>query len=75
MRFVQITEDSAGNRWCAEFEPGSTTPVRQWVERLHMVYTPCGEVGSQHLYITDYQWEFMTGFDNLYPSSWNCWGP
>jgi hypothetical protein len=32
MRIVQVQEDTAGTKYYAEFEPGSTAPVRTWVE-------------------------------------------
>lgn len=64
MRLVQMTEDTAGNRWFLEFDAGSTAPVRRWVERPQRVYIPSGEVGSEQLYIIDYQWEFINPSDN-----------
>jgi len=30
---VHMQEDTAGNRYYSEFEPGCTGPIRTWVER------------------------------------------
>lgn len=52
MRLVQMTEDTAGNRWFLEFDAGSTAPVRRWVERPQRVYIyPLGK-SDQSSYIS-----------------------
>lgn len=32
MRFCSIHYDTAGTKWCSEFEPGCTAAVRSWRE-------------------------------------------
>jgi hypothetical protein len=39
--YVMVQEDTAGNRYCSEFEVnGGTAPIRSWVERPQLSGLP-----------------------------------
>jgi len=46
-RIVRMTEDTAGVKWFAEFEPGSTVPLRTWREPavLEAIAAAVGRLG------------------------------
>lgn len=66
MRWTQVvSEDTAGNKYFAEFEPGCTAPVKQWVERA-VERVQIGSVMGSPVFETRYLYELQYSQDCPY---------